>query len=84
MDSRFLEPGFSQAMPLDWFESDFAEIVSDRILSKIAAFWTRSPCSFSPSLFQGPFRISSDNSCRTGLVCSFPQMPPLRHPDLSR
>ena len=39
MDSRFLEPGFSQALPSDWFESDVAEIVSDRILSEVEAFW---------------------------------------------
>ena len=39
MDSRFLEQGFSQAMPSDWFESDVAEIVSERILGEVAAFW---------------------------------------------
>jgi len=26
-------------MPADWFESDVAELVSDRILSNVAAFW---------------------------------------------
>jgi DNA excision repair protein ERCC-2 len=39
MDGRFLEPGYSQAMPEDWFESDVAELVSDRILSDVAEFW---------------------------------------------
>jgi DNA excision repair protein ERCC-2 len=40
MDRRFTEPGFSQAMPSDWFESDVAELVSDRILSDVSKFWT--------------------------------------------
>ena len=39
MDSRFLDPSYSQSMPADWFESDVAEIVSDSILSDVAAFW---------------------------------------------
>jgi DNA excision repair protein ERCC-2 len=39
MDGRFLEPGYSRAMPADWFESDAAELVSDRILGDVAEFW---------------------------------------------
>ncbi|MBC8019452.1 MAG: ATP-dependent DNA helicase [Verrucomicrobia bacterium] len=39
MDRRFLEPSYSQSMPADWFESEVTEIVSDSILSEIAAFW---------------------------------------------
>jgi DNA excision repair protein ERCC-2 len=39
MDGRFLEPGYSQAMPEDWFESDVAELVSDSILRDVAKFW---------------------------------------------
>ena len=39
MDGRFLEPGFSQAMPSDWFESNVTEIVSESILRDVAAFW---------------------------------------------
>jgi len=39
MDSRFLEPGYSQAMPADWFESDVSEIVSESILKDVAGFW---------------------------------------------
>lgn len=39
MDRRFLEPGYSQAMPADWFEADVTELVSNRILSEVAAFW---------------------------------------------
>jgi DNA excision repair protein ERCC-2 len=39
MDGRFLEPAYSQAMPEDWFESDVAELVSDRILGDVAEFW---------------------------------------------
>jgi DNA excision repair protein ERCC-2 len=41
MDSRFLEPSYSRAMPADWFESDAAELVSDGILREIADFWAR-------------------------------------------
>ena len=41
MDGRFLEPGYSRAMPADWFDSDAAELVSDRILSDVAEFWEK-------------------------------------------
>lgn len=41
MDSRFIEAGYSRSMPADWFESDVAELVSESILSEIAAFWER-------------------------------------------
>ena len=40
MDRRFLEPGYSQSMPVDWFESTVSELVSVSILSEVAAFWT--------------------------------------------
>lgn len=39
MDQRFLEPGYSRAMPADWFKSDVSELVSERILSDVAGFW---------------------------------------------
>jgi DNA excision repair protein ERCC-2 len=39
MDRRFLEPSYSQSMPTDWFESKVTEIVSESILSDVAAFW---------------------------------------------
>lgn len=39
MDRRFLEPGYSQAMPADWFESDVSELVSESILRDVAGFW---------------------------------------------
>lgn len=39
MDRRFLDPGYSQAMPADWFDADVTELVSNRILSEVAAFW---------------------------------------------
>ncbi|MFA7405389.1 MAG: ATP-dependent DNA helicase [Pelobacteraceae bacterium] len=39
MDRRFLEPGYSQAMPADWFESNVSELVSESILSDVAGFW---------------------------------------------
>lgn len=41
MDGRFLEPGYSRAMPADWFDSDATELVSDRILSDVAEFWEK-------------------------------------------
>lgn len=41
MDRRFLEPGYSQSMPADWFESEVTEIVSDSILNEITDFWAR-------------------------------------------
>ena len=41
MDGRFLEPGFSQAMPADWFSSDVAEMVSGSILGEVADFWEK-------------------------------------------
>jgi DNA excision repair protein ERCC-2 len=39
MDRRFLEQSYSLSMPADWFESDVSEIVSESILSDVAAFW---------------------------------------------
>jgi DNA excision repair protein ERCC-2 len=39
MDRRFLEPSYSQSMPADWFTSEVTEIVSESILSDVAAFW---------------------------------------------
>jgi DNA excision repair protein ERCC-2 len=41
MDSRFMEPAFSRSMPVDWFESDVAELVSGSILREVADFWAR-------------------------------------------
>ena len=39
MDSRFLEPAYTEAMPADWFEADAAELVSSGILAEVKAFW---------------------------------------------
>ena len=41
MDSRFLEPGFSSSMPVDWFRSEARELVSVGILKEVAEFWAR-------------------------------------------
>jgi DNA excision repair protein ERCC-2 len=41
MDNRFLEPGFSSSMPVDWFDSEVSELVSDGILKDVADFWAR-------------------------------------------
>jgi DNA excision repair protein ERCC-2 len=34
-----MEPGYSRAMPVDWFESDVTELVSAGILKEVAEFW---------------------------------------------
>ncbi len=39
MDGRFVEPGYSRSMPVDWFESDVTELVSAGILKEVAEFW---------------------------------------------
>lgn len=39
MDDRFLEPGYSAAMPADWFEEEVRELVSGAILKDIGDFW---------------------------------------------
>ena len=39
MDTRFLEEGYSESMPADWFESDVTELVSAGILKEVAEFW---------------------------------------------
>jgi len=39
MDDRFLEEGYSAAMPADWFESGAEELVSGAILKDIGEFW---------------------------------------------
>ena len=41
MDNRFLEPGFSRSMPVDWFDTEVKELVSDGILKEVADFWAR-------------------------------------------
>jgi DNA excision repair protein ERCC-2 len=39
LDNRFVQPGFSRAMPRDWFAASPQELVSDSILRDVAAFW---------------------------------------------
>jgi DNA excision repair protein ERCC-2 len=39
MDGRFIEPGYSRSMPVDWFESDVTELLSGSILKEVADFW---------------------------------------------
>jgi len=41
LDNRFLEPDFSRSMPLDWFQSEVTELVSDSILGELTDFWSR-------------------------------------------
>jgi len=41
MDGRFLEPGYSSAMPADWFQKEARERVSGAILREVAEFWER-------------------------------------------
>ena len=40
MDDRFLEGGYTRAMPADWFGSAATELVSDSILRDVAGFWS--------------------------------------------
>ena len=39
MDSRFVQPGYSRTMPVDWFETNASELVSESILKDVAEFW---------------------------------------------
>ena len=41
MDNRFMQSGYNRSMPVDWFESDVTELVSDSILREVADFWSR-------------------------------------------
>lgn len=41
MDNRFTEASYSRSMPVDWFESDVTDLVSDSILRDVAEFWAR-------------------------------------------
>ncbi|QXE86512.1 ATP-dependent DNA helicase [Geomonas nitrogeniifigens] len=41
MDDRFLELGYSSAMPADWFETRAEELVSGAILKDVGDFWAR-------------------------------------------
>ena len=41
MDGRFIKPGYSRSMPVDWFESDVTELLSGSILKEVADFWAR-------------------------------------------
>jgi DNA excision repair protein ERCC-2 len=41
MDGRFMEPGYSRSMPVDWFESDVTELLSGSILKEVADFWAQ-------------------------------------------
>ena len=39
LDSRFVEPAYTRAMPADWFAADATELVSSSILREVADFW---------------------------------------------
>jgi DNA excision repair protein ERCC-2 len=41
MDNRFVQPGYSRSMPMDWFESSVSELVSASILKEVSDFWGR-------------------------------------------
>jgi DNA excision repair protein ERCC-2 len=43
MDSRFVQPAYARAMPVDWFQSEVVELVSDSILKDVSEFWERDP-----------------------------------------
>ena len=40
MDNRFVQPSYVKSMPQDWFVESPRELVSERILSDVAAFWS--------------------------------------------
>ena len=40
MDNRFMQSSYNRSMPVDWFESDVTELVSDSILREVADFWS--------------------------------------------
>lgn len=40
MDNRFMQSSYKRSMPVDWFESDVTELVSDSILREVADFWS--------------------------------------------
>jgi DNA excision repair protein ERCC-2 len=42
MDNRFVQPGYSRSMPLDWFDSAAIELVSESIIKDVSEFWRRS------------------------------------------
>ena len=39
MDSRFIQPSYSRAMPGDWFRESSSELISAGILKEVAEFW---------------------------------------------
>ena len=39
IDDRFTHASYAKSMPQDWFDKSPWELVSDRILSDVAAFW---------------------------------------------
>jgi DNA excision repair protein ERCC-2 len=41
MDNRFVQPGYSRSMPMDWFNSSASELVSASILKEVSDFWGR-------------------------------------------
>jgi DNA excision repair protein ERCC-2 len=39
MDNRFVQPGYSRSMPVDWFESAAIELISESIIKDVSEFW---------------------------------------------
>jgi DNA excision repair protein ERCC-2 len=39
MDNRFLQKSYAQSMPVDWFDANATELVSNSILKEISQFW---------------------------------------------
>jgi len=35
-----MQSSYNRSMPVDWFESDVTELVSDSILREVADFWS--------------------------------------------
>lgn len=43
MDDRFTQTSYAKSMPQDWFETSPRELVSEKILADVSAFWESQP-----------------------------------------
>lgn len=43
MDNRFMQTSYANCMPQDWFEENPRELVSEKILADVKAFWDSRP-----------------------------------------
>ncbi len=43
MDDRFMQTSYAKSMPQDWFETSPRELISEKILADVSAFWKSEP-----------------------------------------